>query len=149
MYYLTGRTLGRALLVLTAPAFLAACGSGSQPAGGASAAAQAPASATLPDGLALMPGAKVTSTEIPGGGQAGAPTSMVRFEVAAKAAEVAAFYKAEFARVGLKVENDMSSGGNVIVSGKAHNGEDIVVNAEDGTAGGATQVSVSTAKATG
>jgi hypothetical protein len=138
-----GRGFARTLLALAAPALLVACGSSSQPAGGG--AAPASQTAVLPDGLALMPGAKVTSTEVPGGGQADAPTSMVRFEVAAKADEVAKFYKAEFARVGLKVENDIGSGGNIVVTGKAHDGEDLVVNAEDGAGGGATQVTISTA----
>ena len=149
MDFMTGRAFGRTLLVLVAPALLAACGSGSQPADGTNVAAERSQTVALPDGLTMMPGAKVISTETPGGGQEGAPTSQVRFEVSASAAEVAKFYKAEFTRVGLTLENDMSSGGNVIVSGKAHNGEDIVVNAEDGAAGSATQVSISTAKATG
>ena len=95
-----------------------------------------------------MPGAKVTSTEVPGGGQSEGPTSMVRFEVASKAADVAEFYKAEFARAGLKVENDISSGGNIVVTGKAHNGEDLVITAEDGAGEAATQVSITTARAT-
>jgi hypothetical protein len=149
MDFMAGRALGKTMLVLAAPALLAACGSGSQPVGSPSGAPEVTQAAALPDGLAIMPGAKVTSTEAPGGGQAGAPTSQVQFEVAASSADVAKFYKAEFARVGLTVENDMTMQGNMILSGKAHNGEDIVINASDGTGGGATQVTVSTAKTAG
>ncbi len=142
-----GRGFGRTFFALAAPALLVACGSGSQP-GGDGEAAQTSQSAELPDGLALMPGAKVTGTDVPGGGQAEAPTSMVRFEAASKAADVAKFYKAEFARVGLTIENDISSGGNIVVTGKAHKGEDLVITAEDGAGGAATQVSITTARAT-
>lgn len=146
MDFMTERAFGKTMLALVSPLLLIACGSGSQPTGNSSGATQMAQAAALPDGLAMMPGAKVTGTEAPGAGQAGAPTSQVQFEIAARSADVAKFYKAEFARLGLVLENDMSSGGDVILSAKAANGEDIVINASNPTSGGATQVTVSTAK---
>lgn len=149
MDFINLRALARTLIGFAFPVFLAACGSGSQPAGGPSASAEISQAVALPNGLALMPGAKIISTDIPGGGAQGAPTSQVSFEVGAASTDVATFYKAEFARVGIVVENDMSMQGNIILSGKAPNGEDLVINAEDGVGGAATKVTVSTAKTAG
>ena len=96
-----------------------------------------------------MPGAKVTNTDLPSAGTPGNPSSKMDLEVSASSADVAKFYTAEFKRLGIPVENNMVMSGNIVLSGKAPSGEDIVINAEDGTGGAATKMTVVTAKTSG
>ena len=158
MTFNNGRGLGRTGLVLTMLC-LVSCGSGTQGTSGsdgqsngvdkAEVAAGDLQNVALPYGLAKMPGAKVTNADVPSGGSEGSPTSKVNLEVGASSADVAKFYKAEFKRLGIAAENNMVMSGNIILTGKAPSGEDIVINAEDGTGGAATKMTVATAKASG
>jgi hypothetical protein len=144
MANLNMRAAGRTWLLLASTALLSACGSGSSSTGAAgektASSEETSQSASLPHGLALMPGAKVIGADDAG---------KVNLEVAASSADVAKFYKAEFERVGIAVENDMVMQGNMILSGKAADGEDVVVNAADGKDGSPTSITVAAVKDAG
>ncbi len=80
------------------------------------------ASAKLPDGFALYPGAKLT------GGFAstmeGKVATMANFEVKGTAAAVIAFYRKQAEAAGLKIAGEISSPGSMILTANAGDGAD-------------------------